>query len=198
MIVDGIESIARKQKYADQNITFGGSTPPSFPQSGDMWFANPISTPYPQPWYWDSSNSIWLSAPFYLDFGYQTISSSNFIEKSIPFYGVTGNKILLRQVNSIVTNTTATAHTGSNYYQFAFKYTTGTGTPLPETVAYNLTTNTGNNPSALGGSASRRILEDANIFIPGNAWSLRYNTTKVGTPSNITIHTGLWVQYSRD
>lgn len=198
MIVDSIESITRQQKYADQNVTFGGSTPPNFPQSGDMWYANPISTPYPQPWYWDSSNSIWLSSPFYLDFGYQVISATNFVEKSIPFYGVTGNKIFLRQVNSIVTNSTATAHTSSNYYQFSFRYTTGTGTPLPTTLAYTFATDTGINPSALTGNASRRILEDVNTFLPGNAWSLRYNITKMGAPSNVTVHTGLWVQYSRD
>lgn len=198
MILDNVETLVAQQKFGAQNVTYGGNTAPTSPGDGDMWYENPLGTfPYPQPWIWNSSNSLWLSSPFFLDFGLNTFSFSGNVEKAVPFYGVTANKILVRQVVGIVTNTTTVAHDASNYWNFAVRYTTGTATPLPGTNAYTLQVDTGINPSPLGGQASRRFLENPNVWIPGNAWSLRLVATKTGSPSNISAHFGYWVQYGR-
>lgn len=198
MIVDAIDALVAKQKFAGLPVNFGGSSPPSSPVDNEIWFESPIgSAPYPQPWQYNAANSIWLSAPFLLDFGSTTFTATNYVEKSIPFYGVTGLKTYVRQIVGIISNQAATAHTSSNYYSFAVRYTTGAAVPLPETNLYTLTTDTGINPSALAASASRRVLENPNSFVPGNAWSLRFNATKTGTPSNIYCHFGIWLQFAR-
>lgn len=198
MILDNVETLISNQKFGAQEVYFGSNVP-SAPSDGAMWFENPIngSSPYTQPWIWNSSNAVWLSNPFIIDYGSNVFSSSSFIEKSIPFYGVAANRILIRQLTGIITNQTSSAHSSTNNYTFAIRHTLGTDIPLPEVTTYNLLTNTGTVPSALSGLAARRVLENPNVWVPGNAWTLRLNAIKSGSPSNVYCHFALHVQLGR-
>ncbi len=197
MLIDAVEALSPKQRFGSQNVSFG-SVEPLAPSEGDLWYEIPINNlaPYSQPWIWNATNSLWLSQPFFIDFGSATVSATGTFEKPVPFYGATTPKFYVRQVGGIV-RAGATTHGSANYFSFSLRYTTGTSNPLPETTAYDLATDTGFNSTALGASNSRRILEYPNVFIPGNAWSLRLAYTRVGSVTLGLASFYCWAQFGR-
>ena len=192
MLIDRLETFSRQLQVNNNNVFYGAGLPSS-PSNGDVWF-EPDAL-YPQPWTYDSAESEWMSSPFFLDWGAAFFGDSGSIEKALPFYGIAENKIKLRQVIGFIRNTSATAHTGSNYLSFKIDSLFGTGL---YTDQYIIPVDTGTNPSALGGNGVRRVLQNPNVWILGTAWTLRLVITETGTiTGTCQINFGAYLQYAR-
>lgn len=198
MRLDKIESISALSKYGNVEVAVG-DTPPSSPSPGMMWFetgsgVNPI---FPQPWIWNSTESLWLSNPFTFDFGYTnisipTIGASSWTNRTVPFYNTTNNRIILRHVFGNLYNTGTVAHNSNRFFTFYLDSflgnvtMTNTLTISPNTVDMAAVSYTDQvTPETIparpnSGSLKRITQTNLNIWLPGNTWYQRLRATRGG------------------
>lgn len=166
-------------------------TMPSSPSDGDLWWEP--GAKYPQPWEWESANSLWLAQLTKIGWNNQSLTGTLNFPMPVEFYNNAIPKIKLTFINAYVTNG-ASAHDATNYYSFQTRYMTGSGT---YTTLLTWTENTGITPGPLGISGLRRINQIPNLYIPGNAWNITFSCTKNGTAGNCSVAVDQWVRSSR-
>ena len=124
MKVDNIETVSQYQKFAGYPYHFGASTPTgSDLVDGYTWFEPGASLP--QPWTYSMSEGCWLSSPILVDWGEWTHSLAQFgeawIYKTVPFYGVTSNRIYFKHLYGTMWNVGSVAHDSTNlFYAYSF------------------------------------------------------------------------------
>jgi hypothetical protein len=188
-------SINSKGKVAEiikGAIAYDASAPVN-PDNGFIWFEP--GAIYPQPWRWDAANQLWLSNTILFDF-LSSFSSSSGVNKAVPFFNNTGNRIKIEHAFGILSNTLtgAIAHDSTNFYSFKLRHYLGTGTFSG--TEYSFPENTQNIPAT--GITYRRITQNPSIFLPGNSWFLRLEATKNGaTATSIQAQISLFLRFAR-
>lgn len=194
MRLNFLDSVAKYYRIGGTRVTHD-TVAPSSPANGDLWWEP--GARYPQPWEWDSSQSVWICQPYPVSFNQNLLTHTsgtqgyNFM-MPVEFYNVTGNRIKLTMINMVV-QTFATAQDASNYYYFTLRYLLGTGL---YTAAHTMTTNTA---SAGGMTANnyRRINDYPNVWIPGNAWNIAFINVGVGNPGQLNWCAQVWLRVAR-
>lgn len=194
MKLDRVQAVNAIQNFGGSEVAYGSGVPSS-PSAGMLWF-EPDSI-FPVPWKWDSTESLWMSAPFILDFGYTnfaiaTTGSSSWTNRTAPFYGVTGNRIKLKHVFGNLYNTGSVAHNSTRYFTFYLdKFLgnatmTSTLTITPDSVdmaavSYTDQTTPEAIPSRPNSTSLKRITQtNLNLWLPGDTWYQRLRATRGG------------------
>jgi hypothetical protein len=161
-----------------QNVTYG-VTAPINPSNGDAWFEPGAF--FPQPWSWNSAESIWMSAPASLDFGssaFSQASGTSAVLRPVYFYNTTSNRIQIVQAFGLLnTGATVSAHTATDYFTFKLQTLKGDATS-PD--VYTFTENSANMTST-GATRYKRIAATPNIWLPGNCWTISSAAVRVGS-----------------
>jgi hypothetical protein len=215
MKIDKVEAISSRQLFGDVEVAYGSGVPSS-PSEGMLWF-EPGSVFNP-PWSWNSTESQWMSAPFVLDYGYtnfsiSTIGASSWVNRTVPFYSVTGNRIFIKHVFGNLYNTGNVAHNSDLFYTFFLDRFLGSGlmastlTISPNTVdmaavSYFQQTTPEPIPDRPNSASLRRITQtDVNLWMPGNTWYQRLRATRggvtTGNSGSIAISLIQIIQFAR-
>lgn len=181
-----------------QRVTYDTVAPTS-PQNGDLWWEP--GARYPQPWEFDSSNSQWMSQIFPMNFGTQKYihgttnlqNDFNVAPQPIWFYNVTANRVKVVSGNIFVKAFTAQTQ-GTNFINFTARYLTGTGS---YTALYTFPEDTGNNSTALAAGGVRRINNNVDLYMPGNAWNLAFIYAVYGNPGEVHMTPVFWIRMAR-
>lgn len=193
---DNIETYSQTQKFANVPFHFGASVPiGSDLVDGFTWFEP--GAVFPQPWTYNMAEGCWMSGSVVIDWEYNRHNIVQFgrgwLYQTLPFYGVTNNRILFRHLFGTLWNVGTVAHTASMYYQYALDRFLGSAVMestfnIPEdtiglTVPTYATSNgVENKPSS---TSMKRITQyDLNIWFTGNTWWQRLYYARLGSAAS--------------
>jgi hypothetical protein len=202
--VDNIDTYSPLQIFNGNRFYFGNPEPPEGDRvDGFTWFEpNAI---FPQPWTWNATESVWLSAPFVYDWGYTTfthtsLGANSWSNRVVPFYNETGNRIFVKDIFGIYFNTGSIVHDATQFQTITLERFTGQdqlfsiatlnqdskGLAVP---TYATSNGIANKPSAA--SSKRLTMRNVNVWMTGNTWYQRMRLVRGGTTTTGSLSIGI-------
>ena len=199
MKLDIVESVSPLRVQGSVR-TFEQSSVPSNAQQFDRWFeVGSLTTPrFPQPWEYlelnaGSSLYVWTSPPICLTKNFTASLNAQQFGLSLPAtYGVIGFRSVITHVSGRF-RTTGT-HDGSNFYAFNLKAFRS------DTTIWNISVPFATNTNGMSSTLERRLDQTTQVnsnLLPGNAWSLIFETVKTGTPANVDCDFTVMMRFVR-
>lgn len=180
--------------------TFEQSSTPSSPAAFDRWFetGSVNGVRFPQPWEYIELNTgsgvyLWVSQPIALTKSFTASLNTQRFRISLPAtYGVIGNRSVITHVSACLVSTAN--HDGSNFYAFNLKAFKSDVTYSNLSVPFSVNTN------GMVANIERRLDQTTQVnnnFVPGNSWSLVFETVKTGTPANVECDFTVMIRMAR-
>lgn len=175
MKIDQVDSSSQLRIIGGKR-TWEGSTVPASPQDGDDWIES--AGQFAQPWTYNNTIGIWVSAYYPVNFGNITnISTTNNTFAATWFYNAAGvNRIFVGRLQALLVHTGG-VHNTTNFFNFKLNYFRGDGV----TITLWDVPETSNGLIAGSPNNRKRVTNDVNLWMPGNTWTMEISAILNGT-----------------